>query len=116
MCLLATKYVLGSREWESSTNILVQRIFSGAPDEWFDKRGMMDLWAVPTYYLVGFWIHVIIITRRQRENPDSTVTNYSGFDEEPADHTVKEKIMAGSGSTDEEIPWITVVDPFFRKS
>ncbi|KAG2130257.1 hypothetical protein DEU56DRAFT_740764 [Suillus clintonianus] len=69
--------------------------------------------AVPTDYPRGSCQPVIILARTQREDPESTVVHFSRFMELDADRDVKKQVMEESGLNDEDLPWVTIADPYF---
>ncbi|KAG1815053.1 uncharacterized protein BJ212DRAFT_1273360 [Suillus subaureus] len=57
---------------------------------------------------------VIVLARRRREDPKSTVSHFYRVRELDADREVKKRVLEESGLNDEDLPWVTVVDPFFE--
>ncbi|KAG1849184.1 hypothetical protein DFJ58DRAFT_685616 [Suillus subalutaceus] len=84
--------------------------------QWFVERGINNVVPVPTGYPGRCGKHVVVMVRREREDPHSTPFNFSVFPEETRDRQWKEQIMAESGLTDEQIPWATIADPYFQES
>ncbi|KAG0699813.1 hypothetical protein DFH29DRAFT_31382 [Suillus ampliporus] len=81
---------------------------------WFKERNIDYLWAVCTDYPHGSMQPVIVLVRRRREDPKSTVSHYYRVRELDADREVKKQVLAESGLNDEDLPWVTVADPFFQ--
>ncbi|KAG1795410.1 uncharacterized protein HD556DRAFT_1365284 [Suillus plorans] len=84
-----------------------------ALNRWFEERDIDYLWAVVTDYPRGSRHAVIVLVRRRREDPKSTVSHYYRVRELDADREVKKQVMEETGLSDEDLPWVTVVDPFF---
>ncbi|KAG1779335.1 hypothetical protein EV702DRAFT_96506 [Suillus placidus] len=81
---------------------------------WFKERNIDYLWAVGTDYPRGSLQPVIVLVRRRREDPKSTVFRFYCVRELDADREVKKQVLEESGLNDEDLPWVTVADPFFR--
>jgi len=81
---------------------------------WFKERDIDYLWAVGTDYPRGSLQPVIVLVRRRREDPKSTVFRFYHVRELDADREVKKQVLEESGLNDEDLPWVTVADPFFR--
>ncbi|KAG2120440.1 uncharacterized protein F5147DRAFT_646948 [Suillus discolor] len=70
---------------------------------------------------LNFWFReknrlspVIVLARRRREDPKSTVSRFYRVRELDADREVKKQVLEESGLNDEDLPWVTVADPFFE--
>ncbi|RDB17614.1 hypothetical protein Hypma_001106 [Hypsizygus marmoreus] len=57
-------------------------------------------------------VAIIILCRISKEDMRSTVPYYTKIREEDADREVKKRILEHSGFKDEDLPWVTAVDPF----
>ncbi|KAG1863028.1 hypothetical protein F4604DRAFT_1718125 [Suillus subluteus] len=96
--------------------------YQHSPDEflatelnfWFKERNIDYLWAVGTDYPRGSMQPVVVLARRRREDPKSTVSHFYRVRELDADREVKKHLLEESGLNDEDLPWVTVVDPFFE--
>ncbi|KAG2130260.1 hypothetical protein DEU56DRAFT_815993 [Suillus clintonianus] len=93
---------------------LQDEYLSGDLNFWFKERNIDYMWAIPTDYPRGSCQPVIVLARRQREDPKSTVVHFSRFMELDADRDVKKQVMEESGLNDEDLPWITIADPYFK--
>jgi hypothetical protein len=85
-------------------------------NDWFEERNMDQfLWAVCTDYPRGSMKAVMVLVRRHREDPKSTVSYYYRVRETDTDPQVKKQVLEESGLADEDLPWVTVADPFFQQ-
>ncbi|KAG1863047.1 hypothetical protein F4604DRAFT_1657379 [Suillus subluteus] len=82
-------------------------------NRWFKERHIEYLWAIVTDYPRGSLQPVIVLVRRHREDPKSTVSYYYRVRELDADREVKKQVMEETGLNDEDLPWVTIADPFF---
>ncbi|OJA21326.1 hypothetical protein AZE42_13208 [Rhizopogon vesiculosus] len=83
-------------------------------NRWFEERGIDYLWAVCTDYPRGVQ-SVIVLARRQREDHKSTVSHCYRVRETDTDRDVKKQVLEESGLADEDLPWVTIADPFFQQ-
>jgi hypothetical protein len=82
-------------------------------NHWFEEREITYLWAVCTDYPLGK--AVIVLARRQREDHKSTVSYCYRVRETDTDRDVKKQVLEESGLADEDLPWVTIADPFFQQ-
>jgi hypothetical protein len=82
-------------------------------NDWFKERNIDYLWAIVTDLPRGSAQPVIVLVRRRREDPKSTVSYYYRVRELDADREVKKQVMEETGLNDEDLPWVTIPDPFF---
>ncbi|GBE82898.1 hypothetical protein SCP_0412850 [Sparassis crispa] len=100
----------GGRKYE----ILEYYELSGALKEWFEERQIRYMAPIPTDYPRGSKQPVILLTTRYYVDPAATVMHYTRFVERAVDRKVKRQVLEETGFKDDDLRWVTVIDPYFH--
>ncbi|GBE82893.1 hypothetical protein SCP_0412800 [Sparassis crispa] len=100
----------GGREYKT----LEYYELTGALKEWFEERQIRYMAPIPTDYPHGSKQPIILLTTRFHEDPASTVAHYTRFRERDVDRKVKRQVLEETGLKDDDLRWVTVVDPYFH--
>ncbi|KAL6308553.1 hypothetical protein BKA93DRAFT_866543 [Sparassis latifolia] len=87
---------------------------SGALEDWFKERQIEDMTPIPTDYPHGTKKPVVILATRYYQDPAATVTHYTLFVERDFEREVKRRVLDETGFKDDDLRWVTVIDPFFQ--
>ncbi|KAL6308549.1 hypothetical protein BKA93DRAFT_518936 [Sparassis latifolia] len=87
---------------------------SGALKDWFRERQIEDMVPIPTDYPHGTKQPVIILATRYYQDPAATVTHYTLFAERDFEREVKRRVLEETGFKDDDLRWVTVIDPYFQ--
>ncbi|KAL6308594.1 hypothetical protein BKA93DRAFT_521053 [Sparassis latifolia] len=87
---------------------------SGALDDWLLERKIEDMTPIPTDYPHGSKQPVIILTTRYYQDPTATVAHWKRFMERDVDREIKRRVLEETEFKDDDLRWVTVVDPFFQ--
>ncbi|OJA20188.1 hypothetical protein AZE42_04613 [Rhizopogon vesiculosus] len=82
-------------------------------NRWFEEKKIYQYFrAICTDYPLGE--AVIVLARRLKEDPKSTVSYCYRVRETQIDRDLKKQVLEESGLADEVLPWVTIADPFFQ--
>ncbi|GBE82903.1 hypothetical protein BKA93DRAFT_877266 [Sparassis latifolia] len=87
---------------------------SGALKDWFEERHIGNMAPIPTDYPHGSKQPVIILTTRYYQDPAATVAHWKRFKERNVDRAIKRRVIKETGFKDDDLRWVTVVDPYFQ--